>query len=144
MAETYVSLKHEDVNGGDAIQIMCTGVTVALNKKNDKSPNTLYTQYPVDVQTIGRENAKYTLDNVKLGVADLDYSTLLEIFNLENDEGMILNVKYNNIWLTDSLSETTDIPVTIDGGVNIKFSTKESRDSYMSTLNIPLIEVKKS
>ena len=48
---TYVSLKHASVNSGVAVQIMCTVVGVTFNKKNDKTPNAEYAQYPAAVQT---------------------------------------------------------------------------------------------
>lgn len=142
MVSTYVSLRHADINSGSDIQIFCTGVSVSFNKKNDKTPNTLWDQFPASVQSVGRENTKYTLESSKLGLGDLTYSILLDLINLQNDEGLVLNVKYNDTWLVDSLGTTTDIPVTIDGGTNIKFSTIESNNAYMPVIGIPLVEVK--
>ena len=143
MSKTKVTLKHSTINGGSEIKIYCTTVVVSMNKKNVKQPNANYDQYPADVQTVGRENFKYILQGTKLDQGDLDYETLLSLFNMEHDDSnpLILNVKYNDKWLTDSLSSTTDIPVTIDGGLSVNFSTIDSKDSYMPSLSIPLIEV---
>jgi len=143
MANTIVTLTHSSINSGNAIQVYCTSVKATLNKKNNKTPNANYSQYPADVQTLGRENARYTLAGCKVDVGDLSYSILLDLVNLEHDSAnpLILNVKYNAKYLTDSLSSTTDIPVTIDGPLSVDFSAIDSKNSYMPSLNIPLVEV---
>lgn len=138
---TYVSLKHASVNSGVAVQIMCTVVGVTFNKKNDKTPNAEYAQYPAAVQTVSRENTKYVLESSKLYKGDLTYSLLLDFINLENDEGLVLNVQHNEMWLTDSLGATTDIPVTIDSALTVRFSTIDSKDAKLPSVNIPLVEV---
>ena len=142
MVKTYVSLKHSSLNGGNEIQIYCTKVVIAFNKKNDKTPNNNYGLYPASVQTLGRENVRYTLQNVKLDKGGLDYATLLDLVALANDGGLTLKVIYNSKSLTDSSKLLTDIPVTIDGSLQLTLDTVESIDSSVPSLSIPLVEVK--
>lgn len=143
MSNTLVQLTHTDINSGNPVQILCTAVRVGFNKKNDKTPNANYDQYPSDVQSVGRENVKYTLQSAKIDKGDLTYSLFLDFINLEHDDSdpILLNVKYNSKYLTDSLGATTDIPVTIDGTANMTFSTIDSRDAAVPEVNIPLVEV---
>ena len=143
MAETIVTLTHSTLNGGLPMQIYCTGVTIGLSKKNDKTPNSNYDQYPTDVQSLGRENIKYGLKQCKIDVGDLTYEVVLDLFNLEHDESdpLYLQVKYNSKYLVASDKVSTSIPVTMDGSSSITFSTTTSNNAYMPTLEIPLIEV---
>jgi len=143
MANTLVTLKHSTINSGNPIQIACTSVKVGFNKKNVKKPNANYDQYPAEVITSGRENPKYFLENAKIDVKDLSYDNFLKLINLENDESdpLVLNVMYNGKYLVDSLSSTKDIPVIVDGSINAVFSTMTSKDAYMPSVTIPLVEV---
>jgi hypothetical protein len=143
MVNTQITITHSGLNSGSPIKIMGTAVVVAFNKRNDKTPNANYDQYPADIQNLSRENVKYTLQNCKIDKGDLTYSLLLDLFNLEHNPSnpLILNVLYNSKYLVDSLGSTTDIPVAIDGGLSVTFSTIDSKDASVPVVNIPLIEV---
>lgn len=98
MGNALVQLKHSSINGGDPVQVYCTSVSVNHNKNNSRVPNANYTAYPVDVQTESRENVKYILNNVKLGIGGIAYKRLIDFFSLQNDSSdpIYLNVTFGN------------------------------------------------
>ena len=156
--KTKVTLQHDDINSGNEVQIFCTGVSVILNKNNDKKPNANYsTTQLARVQSLSLENPKFTLSNVKL-MDTLTYELLLQFYKLSNDESntIKLNVTYGTkASLSDNVDSnfkqlvgfdgtTTSIPVTFDGALTIPFDTTQSTNAYRPSFNINLVEVRTS
>lgn len=154
-----VTLTHTNINSGNPVRIICSGVNVGYSKTNANNPNANYSADTpvVRVQSQSIANPIYALQNVKLNIGEatvggqtvLTEELLKDFFVLANDDSdpIILNVTYGSNQTLKSLhkyssARTANIPVTFDGKMNFNLDVNDSKDAYMPIVTITLVETK--
>ena len=143
-----VTLKHEDINGGVAVRVLCDSITLG-GIKNIVSKSNANIDGPVEVQTQSFENPVINMQGVHF-VATADYSgsdtilTFADVLILykhkyNGSNQVILNVTYGNTNLT-SLSGT-DIPVVLKT-FNLPIKIKQSKGGYLPVGTLTFVETK--
>lgn len=141
--QSIVYIKHEDVNSGSYMRVFCTKVVIGFNCKANVTPNANYGKL-AEVQSQNMENPKYIITNIVLDYDEDELtSTLLKeliVANYTSTSPLYIKIKQGGSDWTAMDNSTTEIPVQIDGGINISLDTTDSTDAYLPMTNIPLVE----
>lgn len=155
-----ITLQHTSINSGNKVSLPGSVVTIGYNKNNVNNSNENYSaDNPVTrVQSKSIANPVYNIQRIVIdyenttfaGYTAITQELLKQFLTLANTDSdpIYLNIIYgtNTNWSSlekYSGSRANDIPVTINGGVNVNLDVQDSQDGYFATTSISLIETKK-
>lgn len=142
-SQSVAYLKHESVNSGNYIRVYCSKIVVSFSCKSNTQPNGNYGSL-AKVQSQNLENPMYTITNIQLGysgggITEAQLKALI-VANYTSESPIYLNFKYGGSNWTSFGKGSTDIPVQLNGGININVDASDSQDAYLPNFSIVLIE----
>lgn len=153
MANAIITLKQSGVNSGDAMTIICQGVTVSGKKTNQVNPNANFDGDIVKIHNVSIDNPVYTINNVRFTGASgvLTYANLLALFRSKftGSDPVYLKVVYGKTGSTSQLVDSqgateSDGIATVVKGFSFSINVVDSQDGYLPVATITLIETKTS
>ena len=128
-----LQLTHEDINGGDPVKVLASGLTLSGKKHLQLKPNANING-PVEVQTQSFENLTISIQGVHFtGETDtLDWDDVLTLYQSKYDgtNYIILNVAYGSDDTYVAGLTGTDIKCVLETP-SLPINMTSSRDGYL-------------
>lgn len=141
-SQAVAYIKHADVNSGAYIRVYCSKVVVGYNCKSNTTPNANYGSI-TRVQSQNMENPMYTISNISLdysdGLTQAQLKSLIQA-NYSSASPLYLKFKYGGTDWTSYGGSSVDIPVQLNGSINVNVDSSDSQDAYLPVFSLTLIE----